>query len=193
MVTPTVIVRRLAAPSSPDQEFAPVDPVVFEFDRHVIRGIVRGLDEMAHPQAPLGLPFLVAVIDGDPRSGYAPGRDYTIRAACLRYDGEAPARVNDPPTPLRPRLRRASAPPRPALPQFLVAFMREGGRFPMQGVLLVQAPTLDEANALATRTLTAELETDVAEGRDDAGTMVMLLNAADVSVGETGVLGQVSW
>jgi hypothetical protein len=189
MVTSSVIMRRLTAPSSPNQEFAPGDRVLFEYDSHLVRAIVRGIDERAHPQAPFGLPYLVAVIDGDPRSGYAPGRDYTIRAACLRFDGEAPDRAAD-----SVRAPHAAALSRPAVPQFLVAFMREGGTFPQQGAMLVQAATLDEANALATRSLQAELETDIAAGREQDSATVMLLNAAEVTADSpAGVLGQVSW
>jgi hypothetical protein len=72
--------------------------------------------------------------------------------------------------------------------------MREGGQYPQQGAILVQAPTLDEANAIATRTLAAELEADIAEGREEAGASVMLVNAAEVGPAtDSGVLGQVSW
>jgi hypothetical protein len=66
----------------------------------------------------------------------------------------------------------------------------------VQGAILVQANTLDEANALATRTLQAELDTDIAEGRESEGAAVMLVNAAEVTAGPAAgasVLGQVSW
>ncbi|MFY7948851.1 MAG: hypothetical protein ACOVRP_06520, partial [Gemmatimonas sp.] len=66
----------------------------------------------------------------------------------------------------------------------------------LQGTLLVQAPSLDAANALATDTLRAALATDIAEGRETEGASVMLVNAAEVSTTASAgaaVLAQVSW
>lgn len=180
--------RRISSPSDPNQDIRPGDTVRFMFDGAGVMGRVRGIDEKAHMDAPHGLPYVVSVMQADPASGYQAGREYTIRSACLVLEGDAVAR---PPRPERVSTKPAAA---PSAPRFLVGFMREGGQYPQQGVILVQAPTLDQANAIATQTLTAELETDIAEGREDAAASVMLVNAAEVGApSETGVLGQVSW
>ncbi|AMW05138.1 hypothetical protein [Gemmatimonas phototrophica] len=181
---------RISSPSDPNQDIRPGDAVRFDFDGAAVAGTVRRIDVRAHPDAPHGLPYVVSVVQADPASGYQAGRDYTVRAACLVLEGDAVLR---PPRPPRsaPRSVQTAA---PAAPRFLVGFMREGGQFPQQGAILVQAPTLDEANAIATRTLASELEADIAEGREEAGASVMLVNAAEVGpVTESGVLGQVSW
>lgn len=180
--------HRLSTPSDPDQDLGPGDIVQFEFAGAVVRGTVRRLDEKAHPSSPFGLPYLVRVQEADPGSGYTAGREYTVRAANLRRLGEPAPRAPQPPRPVR-----VSA---PAVPRFLVGFLREGGQFPVQGAILVQAPTLDQANAIATQALQQELETDIAEGRETEGAMVMLVNAAEVTPAldaAPGVLGQVSW
>lgn len=184
--------RRISSPSDPDQDLRPGDSVRFVFDGSVVRGMVRRLDERAHPDGALGLPYLVAVTEADDWSGYTAGRDYTIRAACLTLEGDVAPR---PPRPRRVVVPNVvSAPSVSSAPRFLVGFMREGGKYPQQGAVLVEAPTLAEANALATTTLQAELETDIAEGREDAGAAVMLVNAAEVGDPVTaGILGQVSW
>jgi hypothetical protein len=186
-VLPTLpTMHRLSMPSDPEQDLGPGDVVQFEFAGASVRGRVKRVDEKAHPGSPFGLPYLVAVTEADPSSGYLPGRDYTVRAASL-------VRIGDP-APRMPRPVRAPAVP--ALPRFLVGYLREGGQFPVQGAILVQANTLDEANALATRTLQAELDTDIAEGRESEGAAVMLVNAAEVTAGPAAgasVLGQVSW
>ncbi len=180
--------RRISATSDSNQDIRPGDSVRFVFDGAVVRGMVRRVDERAHAEAPLGLPYLVAVTQADPSSGYVPGRDYTIRAACLTLEGDVGIR------PPRPAPAPARLPSAPAAPRFLVGFMREGGKYPQYGAVLIEAPTLDEANALANRTLAAELEADIAEGREDEGAAVMLVNAAEVGVPvAAGVLGQVSW
>lgn len=181
--------HRLSTPSDPEQDLGPGDVVQFEFAGATVRGTVRRVDEKAHPLSPFGLPYLVAVTEAEPGSGYVAGRDYTVRAASL-------VRLGDP-APRAPRPARVARPAAaPLAPQFLVGYLREGGQFPVQGVLLVQAAGLNEANALATQTLHAELERDIAEGREAEGAMVMLVNAAEVTPpggpGE-GVLGQVSW
>jgi hypothetical protein len=86
-------------------------------------------------------------------------------------------------------------PARPSVPTFLVAFMREGGNYPIQGTLLVQGDTLDAANAAATTYLNAELAADVREGRELPDAMVMLLNASEVPTADVGisVVASVSW
>ncbi|GAB1341043.1 hypothetical protein [Gemmatimonas sp.] len=180
---------RLSTPSDPDQDLGPGDLVQFEFAGAPVRGKVRRQDEKAHSQSPFGLPYVVAVSEADPNSGYRSGRDYTIRAANLVRIGDPAPRA-----PRAPQVVRAVAAP-PA-PRFLVGYIREGGQFPVQGVVLVQAATLADANALATQTLQAELDTDIAEGREPDGTMLMLVNAAEVTPttdASPGILGQVSW
>jgi hypothetical protein len=82
------------------------------------------------------------------------------------------------------------------MPRFLVGYLREGGQFPVQGSILVQANSLDAANALANTALQEELATDIAEGRENEGAMVMLVNAAEVPATQPptpAVLAQVSW
>ena len=175
-------------PSDPEQDLGPGDVVQFEFSGVPVRGTIRRVDEKALATSPFGLPYLVTVTDAPPASGYRSGRDYTLRAASLVRLGE-PAPRAAPPVPRRV----ASA---PALPRFLVGYLREGGQFPVQGTLLVQSSSLDAANALATTTLQAELEMDIAEGREAAGASVMLVNAAEVSTtasASAAVLAQVRW
>jgi hypothetical protein len=82
------------------------------------------------------------------------------------------------------------------MPRFLVGYLREGGQFPVQGSILVQATTLDAANALANTALQEELTKDIAEGRESEGASVMLVNAAEVPPSQppaAAVLAQVSW
>lgn len=180
--------RRISAPSDPNQDIRQGDVVEFVFDGARVSAVVRRVDERAHPDVPYGLPYIVTVLQADPASGYLAGREYTVRAACLVLDGEA---ANRPPRPERAAPKALVA---PSAPRFLVGFMREGGQYPQQGAILVQAATLDAANAIATQTLTAELETDIAEGREEAGATVMLVNAAEVGpASESGVMSQVSW
>lgn len=181
--------HRLSTPSDPEQDLGPGDVVQFDFAGAPVRGTVRRLDEKANPLSPFGLPYLVTVSEASPASGYQSGRDYTIRAASLVLVGDPAPRVARPVRPPR-------APAAPAMPTFLVGYMREGGQFPGQGAILIQAFSLTEANAMATQTLQTELETDIAEGRESEGAMVMLVNAAEIvqrTDGRAGVLGQVSW
>jgi hypothetical protein len=183
--------RRLTTPSDPDQDLRPGDAVSFVSEGSRVRGIVRRVDEKAMQQMPQGLPYLVAIIDADPASGYHAGREYTIRAACLVRENDTGER---PPRPPMSNPMAGGAAAASTMPRYLVGYLREGGRFPQQGALLVQASTLDEANAMAQQTISAELEADIAEGREDAGAMVMLVNAAEVtSTNGAAVLGQVSW
>lgn len=178
--------HRLSTPSDPDQDLGPGDVVQFEFAGALVRGRVRRVDEKAHGSSPFGLPFLVSVLEADPASGYAAGRDYTIRAASLVRLGDPAPRPPRPPRPVQA----------PAMPRFLVGYLREGGQFPVQGTMLVQAATLDAANALATSALQAELASDITEGRESDGASVMLVNASEVpsSLPPTAaVLAQVSW
>lgn len=180
--------HRLSTPSDPEQDLGPGDAVQFEFAGAVVRGRVRRVDEKAHPSSPFGLPFLVQVLEADPASGYTAGREYTVRAASLVLIGD--------PAPRAPRVVRPPKPSAPSMPRFLVGYLREGGNFPVQGTILVQAATLDAANALANTTLQDELATEIAEGREAEGAMVMLVNAAEVPAAQPptpAVLAQVSW
>lgn len=187
-------VRRLSAPGT-FPAFAPGDGVQFQVAGGLVRGRVTGIDPQARPDLPLGTPYRLNVFSAPPQSGYAAGTDCTIRAACLELDPTAPEYERS--------LAKAStvvvlpAPPavRSSVPTFLVAFMREGGNYPIQGTLLVQGATLDAANAAATAYLNDELETDVKEGRELPEAMVMLLNASEVPTADarTAVVASVSW
>jgi hypothetical protein len=195
--------QRLSTPSNPWQDLRPRDVVSFCFEGATVKAEVLRLDEKAHVESPLGAPYRVYVVSAEPGSGYVEGREYTVRAACLVPDGDVsdrPPREPQPgPTVSAARTAAggragASAALAPASPMFLVGYMREGGQFPVQGVLLVQAVGLNEANALATQTLQSELEADLAAGREQEGAMVMLVNAAEVdATAAGGVIGQVSW
>lgn len=192
--------QRISTPSNPWQDLRPRDVVSFSFEGATVKAEVLRLDEKAHVESPLGAPYRVYVLSAEPGSGYVEGREYTVRAACLVPDGDLSDRpLRDPqPGPLVSAARGSAVGAAPAAvsagPMFLVGYLREGGQFPVQGVLLVQAAGLNEANALATQTLQAELEADLAAGREQEGAMVMLVNAAEVeSPTASGVIGQVSW
>jgi len=192
--------QRISTPSNPWQDLRPRDVVSFSFEGATVKAEVLRLDEKAHVESPLGAPYRVYVLSAEPGSGYVEGREYTVRAACLVAAGDVSDRpLRDPqPGPLvsagRASVMAAVPAAASAGPMFLVGYLREGGQFPVQGVLLVQAAGLNEANALATQTLQAELEADLAAGREQEGAMVMLVNAAEVeSPTASGVIGQVSW
>lgn len=185
-----VEMHRIPSPSDPNQDLRAGDPVSFSFEGALVRAEIRRIDEKAHPDSPLGLGYLVTVVEAEEASGYVAGREYTVRAACLVPEFDISDRPPRSPR-VTPTVVRSQT---PASPRFLVGYLREGGRFPVQGAILVQAPGLTEANGIATRVLEAELATDIAEGREPEGTMVMLVNAAEVApVAGDGVLGQVSW
>lgn len=193
--------QRISTPSNPWQDLRPRDVVSFCFEGATVKAEVLRLDEKAHAESPLGAPYRVYVMSAEPGSGYVEGREYTVRAACLVPDGDLSDRpLRDPqPGPTVSAGRSSAgggmgASAALASPMFLVGYLREGGQFPVQGVLLVQAAGLNEANALATQTLQSELEADLAAGREQEGAMVMLVNAAEVDVTAAGgVIGQVSW
>ena len=192
--------QRISTPSNPWQDLRPRDVVSFSFEGATVKAEVLRLDEKAHVESPLGAPYRVYVVSAEPGSGYVEGREYTVRAACLVPDGDVSDRpLRDPqPGPLVSAARGSAVGAAPSAvsagPMFLVGYLREGGQFPVQGVLLVQATGLNEANALATQTLQTELEADLAAGREQEGAMVMLVNAAEVDVTAAGgVIGQVSW
>ncbi len=187
-------VRRLSAPGT-FSVFAPGDGVQFEVVGGLVRGRITGVDVQARTDLPLGTPYRLRVSEAPPQSGYAAGADCTIRAACLELDPTAPRYAESLAAVMTVTKAPVLLPPRPSMPSFLVAFMREGGNYPMQGTLLVQGATLDVANAAATTYLNAELEADVREGRELADAMVMLLNAAEVPTapGDNAVVASVSW
>jgi len=166
--------------------FVPGDAVQFQLSAGMVRARVNGIDVQARKDLPLGMPYRLTVFEAPPQCGYSAGADCTIRAACLQRDGEAPGAV---------AVVAAPAAPRVTTPTFLVAFMREGGNFPIQGVLLVQGATLDAANAAAMQSLTAELEADVRERGELPDAMVMLLNASEVPTptADISVVASVSW
>lgn len=190
-------VRRLSAPGT-FPVFAPGDGVQFQVAGGLVRGRVAGVDDQARKDLPLGTPYRLGVIAAPPQSGYSAGIDCTIRAACLELDPTAPGYQSSlasarsvvvvPALPSPPAAR-------PSVPTFLVAYMREGGNYPIQGTLLVQGATLDAANAAATTYLNVELEGDVKEGRELAEAMVMLLNASEVpaTAADVAVVASVSW
>ncbi len=163
------------------QFFVPAGPV---------RAVIIGLDAQARREMPQGAPYRLTVRAAPPACGYEVGREYTIRAACLQLDPDAAQPALMPPV-------AASAPPAPARPMFLVAFMREGGTAPVQGTVLVAADTLEAASAAAMQQLTAELEDDVRERGESPEAMVLLLNASEVPPstggGAAAVLASVTW
>jgi len=187
-------VRRISAPGS-FPVFSPGDGVQFQVAGGLVRGRVVGIDTQARKDLPLGFPYRVGVFAAPPQSGYTAGADCTIRAACLELDPTAPGYERSLAVASTVVVAPAALPPRPSIPTFLVAYMREGGNYPIQGTLLVQGATLDAANAAATSYLNTELATDVSEGRELAEAMVMLLNAAEIPTTpvDDAVVAAVSW
>ena len=187
-------VRRLSAPGS-FPVFTAGDGVQFQVAGGVVRGRVVGIDAQSRRDLPLGAPYRVSVFVAPPQSGYAAGVDCTIRAACLELDPMAPGYERSLAAASTVVVATAALPPRPSIPTFLVAYMREGGNYPIQGTLLVQGATLDVATAAATSYLNTELATDVSEGRELAKAMVMLLNAAEIPTTpvDDAVVAAVSW
>ena len=187
-------VRRLSAPGS-YPVFLPGDFVQFLVTGGPVRARVVEVDVQARSDLPLGTPYRLCVIAAPPPSGYAAGTACTIRAACLERDPTVPrhaeslAAASDVTVaPVAPELH-------PAIKTFLVAFMREGGNFPLQGALIVQGDTLQAASEAAMRSLTSELEADVRERGELPEAMVMLLNAAEVPSAAAGVavVASVAW
>lgn len=180
-------VRRLTA-HAPFPAFVPGDRVQFQLSAGLVRAQVSGIDAHARKDLPLGVPYRLSVIEAPAQSGYRVGMDCTIRAACLERDDVASASVLGATVGIVP-LSSATR------PMFLVAFLREGGNYPIQGALLVQGASLDEANAAAMQSLTAELEADVRERGELPEAMVMLLNASEVPTPavDVAVVASVSW
>ena len=206
--------RRLSAPGS-YPVFLPGDFVQFLVTGGPVRARVVEVDVQARKDLPLGTPYRLCVIAAPPPSGYAAGTACTIRAACLERDPTVPrhaeslaaeslaaeslaaeslaaeslAAASDVTVaPVAPELH-------PAIKTFLVAFMREGGNFPLQGALIVQGDSLQAASEAAMRSLTSELEADVRERGELPEAMVMLLNAAEVPSAAAGVavVASVAW
>ncbi len=187
-------VRRLSAPGS-CPVYLPGDFVQFLVAGGPVQARVVGVDVHARNDLPLGTPYRLCVLAAPPQSGYAAGTDCTIRAACLERDPTAPrhaeslAATSDVTVaPMAPELH-------PAIKTFLVAFMREGGNFPLQGALVVQGDSLQAASEAAMRLLTSELEADVRERGELPEAMVMLLNASEVPPAAAGVavVASVAW
>ncbi|WP_411279542.1 hypothetical protein [Gemmatimonas sp.] len=180
--TPLIHSVRRIREHGPFPVFVPGEAVQFQVAAGMVRGRVSGIDIQARRDLPLGTPYRLAVVEAPHHSGYRAGADCTIRAACLQRDGEAPGAVATVAMPVAP-------------PTFLVAFMREGGNFPIQGVLLVRGVTLDAANAAAMQSLTDDLEADVRERGELPEAIVMLLNASEVPTPaiDVAVVASVSW
>ncbi len=197
-------VRRLSAPGS-CPVFLPGDFVQFLVTEGPVRVRVVEVDVQARKDLPLGTPYRLCVIAAPPPSGYAAGTACTIRAACLERDPTVPrhaeslaaeslaaeslAAASDVTVaPVAPELH-------PAIKTFLVAFMREGGNFPLQSALIVQGDSLQAASEAAMRSLTSELEADVRERGELPEAMVMRLNAAEVPSAAAGVavVASVAW
>jgi len=178
-------VRRIRE-RGPFPVFAPGDAVQFQVSAGMVRARVCGIDVPARKDLPLGMPYRLTVVEAPPHCGYSAGTECTIRAGCLQRDGETPGAV---------AFVAAPAAPSVTVPTFLVAFMREGGNYTIQGTLLVQGATLDAANAAATQFLNDELAEDVREGRELPEAAVMLLNAAEVPTATAGVavVSSVTW
>lgn len=192
-------VRRLSAPGS-FPVFASGDGVQFYLAGGLVRARVSGVDVQARKDLPLGTPYRLRVITAPPQSGYSGGTDCTIRAACLELDPTAPryaeslagaTTVADTTLLISP----IAVAPLPGIPTFLVAYLREGGNFPVQGALIVQGESLQAASAAAMESLNAELEADVRERGELPEAMVMLLNASEVPAAVSGVavVASVSW
>jgi len=178
-------VRRIRE-HGPFPVFGPGEAVQFQVSAGLVRARVCGIDVQARKDLPLGMPYRLTVFQAPPQCGYSAGAECTIRAACLQRDGEAPDAVAVVALPAAPVVTR---------PTFLVAFMREGGNYTIQGTLLVQGATLDSANAAATQFLNDELAEDVREGRELPAAVVMLLNAAEVptATADVAVVSSVTW
>ncbi len=187
-------VRRLSAPGS-FPVFSPGDGVQFQVAGGLVRGRVAGIDVQARKDLPLGTPYRIGVIAAPLQSGYSAGTDCTIRAACLELDPTAPRYAESLAAASTVTVAPVMISARPSTPTFLVAYMREGGNYPIQGTLLVHGTTLDAANAAATTYLNEELAADVKEGRELPDAMVMLLNASEVPTADVGtpVVASVSW
>lgn len=190
---PSILALRTVHAEAPFPAFEPGDTVCFYLGGHAVRASVLGVDLKARHDLPSGRPYLVSVLEASPPSGYIGGREYTIRASCLTFEGEAPVRAGRATT-----VVPLPTPVAPAAPMFLVAYLREGGNFPIQGTLLVQADSLQAASAAATESLTAELAADVRDQGELPEAMVMLLNAAEVPpMGimppDAAVIAAVSW
>ncbi len=178
-------VRRIRE-HGPFPVFGTGDAVQFQVSAGLVRARVCGIDLQARKDLPLGMPYRLTVVEAPPQCGYRAGTECTIRAGCLQRDGEEPGAVAPVAAPVVPQV---------TTPTFLVAFMREGGNYTMQGTLLVQGETLDSANAAATQFLNDELAVDVREGRELPEAMVMLLNAAEVptATADVAVVSSVTW
>lgn len=192
-------VRRLSAPGT-FPVFSPGDGVQFHVAGGLVRARVSGVDVRARTDLPLGTPYRLRVIAAPPHSGYTAGTDSTIRAACLELDPTAPRYAEslaEATTVADTTLLIAPSPavPQPGLQAFLVAFMREGGNFPLQGALIVQGESLQAASAAAMASLNAELEADVRERGELPEATVMLLNASEVPMAAAGVavVASVTW
>ena len=187
-------VQRLSAPGV-FPVFVAGDSVQFLVSGGLVRARVRGIDARARKVLPQGSPYRLRVIEAPPDSGYAAGTDCTIRAACLELDPTAAGYEQSLATASTVVVAAEGAASTPALPTFLVAFQREGGNAPLQGALLVQGTSLEEASAAAMQSLTAALEADVRDQGERPDATVKLLSASEVPTVTAGrtVAASVTW
>ena len=187
-------VRRLSAPGV-FPVFSPGDGVQFQVAGGLVRARVIGVDTRARQDLPHGSPYRLRVFDAPPQSGYAAGTDCTIRAACLELDPTAAGYARSLAAASSVVLDPDGFAPPPGLPTFLVAFQREGGNAPIQGALLVQGATLEEASAAAMQSLIAELDADVRDRGELPEATVKLLSASEVPMANAGraVVASVTW
>ena len=188
-------VRRLSAPGV-FPVFSPGDGVQFQVAGGLVRARVIGVDTRARQDLPHGSPYRLRVFDAPPQSGYAAGSDCTIRAACLELDPTAAGYERSLATASTVVFAPDESAPIPGdVPTFLVAFQREGGNAPLQGALLVQGATLEEASAVAMQSLIAELDADVRDRGELPEATVKLLSASEVPTANAGraVVASVTW
>lgn len=187
-------VKRLSAPGV-CPVFVTGDGVQFLVSGGLVRARVLGIDARARLVLPQGSPYRLRVVDAPPHSGYAAGTDCTIRAACLELDPTAEGYEQSLATATTVMVGADGSAPTPAVNTFLVAFQREGGKSPLQGALLVQGASLEEASAAAMQSLTAALEADVRDQGERPEATVKLLSASEVPTVTPGraVVASVNW
>jgi hypothetical protein len=187
-------VQRLSAPGV-FPVFVAGDRVQFLVSGGLVRARVRGIDARARKVLPQGSPYRLRVIEAPPDSGYAAGTDCTIRAACLELDPTAEGYEQSLATASTVTVAADGSAPSPGVPTFLVAFQREGGNAPLQGVLLVQGVSLEEASAAAMQSLTTALAADVRDRGERPDATVKLLSASEVPTATPGraVVASVTW
>ena len=142
----------------------------------MVRARVLGVDRHARQGLPLGIGYRLTVVDASAACGYQVGAEYTIRAGCLEADDDDSATAD-------------------VLRTFLLAYLRDGGARPLQGALVVQARTPDEASALALHTLTAELEIDIRDRGElpEATVAIRSVTPLPEATANSAVMATLSW